>query len=223
MVEIKGVNFNVDITKKRIRNIYLRVENNTIYANCPYFVPEFEVYKFIDSKRNWIYKTYQYNENKKRNTYKYNGGETFYVFGKSYKLVRSIGRKKISISEDTLYFTYKDDSDDYINALYKSLDKMLLNKANEYYFKFRSMLIDYGYNNEPIINARIMKSRWGVCYTRDNKISISSYLIHYPFECLEYIMIHEMAHFIVPNHSKRFYEIIANNMPDYKSANKLLK
>ncbi|MBQ1625320.1 MAG: M48 family metallopeptidase, partial [Erysipelotrichaceae bacterium] len=56
-----------------------------------------------------------------------------------------------------------------------------------------------------------------------NSITISSYLIHYPLYCLEYIMVHEMTHFIVPNHSKRFYEVVVNNMPDYKRAVKRLK
>lgn len=223
MVEIKGIKFEVEITKKKIRNIYLRLQDNKIEASCPYYVPKYEVYKFIESKRDWIYKVYQFNNNRPKNLYLYNGGDTFYVFGKPYKLVRNIGRKKVVISEDTIFFTYKDDSLDSIKALYKYFDTELLNKAKIYLDKYRPLLLDYGYNEEPLLNARLMSSKWGVCYTRNNKINISSYLIHYPYECLEYIMIHELTHFIIPNHSKRFYEIIANNMPDYKKANSLLK
>ena len=223
MVEIKGIRFEVTITKKRIKNIYLRITGNKIEATCPYYVANYKVYNFIESKRDWIYKVYQYNIDRPKFRLMYRGGDVFYIFGKEYKLIRSIGRKKIVINDEYIYFTYKDDSEDGIKALYKELDKILLNKAREYLDKYRGMLIDYGYNLEPQLNARIMTSKWGVCYTRNNKINISSYLIHYPFECLEYIMIHEMTHFIVPNHSKRFYEIIANNMPNYKAANDLLK
>lgn len=222
MVEIKGVKFEVEITKKKIRNIYLRVEGNKIEATCPYYMPKYEVYNFIESKRNWIYRVYEYN-NRPKNMYAYKGDDTFYVFGKPYKLVKNIGRKKVVVSEDTIYFTYKDDSKDSIKALYKYFDAELLNKAKVYLNKYRSLLLDYGYIDEPVLNARLMTSRWGVCYTKNNKINISSYLIHYPYECLEYIMVHELTHFIIPNHSKRFYEIIANNMPDYKKANNLLK
>lgn len=223
MVSIKGINFEVEITKKKIKNIYLRIEDNKIVASCPYYVPKYEVYKFIENKSNWIYKVYQYNNNRPKNVYMYRGGDLFYIFGKPYKLVRSIGRKKISIIENTIYFTYKDDSFDGIKALYKELDKQLLNGAKSYFNKHRNMLEDYGYIDIPEINARIMTSKWGVCYTRNNKINISSYLIHYPLVCLEYIMVHEMTHFIMPNHSKRFYDIVANNMPDYKEANNFLK
>ena len=223
MVEIKDIKFEVEITKKKIRNIYLRVEGNKIDASCPYYVPKYEVYRFIESKRDWIYKAYVFNNNRPKNMYLYRGSDIFYVFGKPYKLVRNIGRKKISVIDDTIYFTYKDNSADAIKALYKYFDTSLLNKASEYLNKYRPLLLDYGYIDEPILNARIMTSKWGVCYTRNNKINISSYLIHYPYECLEYIMIHELTHFIIPNHSKRFYEIIANNMPNYKEANALLK
>lgn len=223
MVEIKGIKFDVEITKKRIKNIYLKLDGNKIIASCPYYVPKFEVYRFIETKKNWLYKVYEYNQNSPKYSLMYRGGDTFYIFGKAYKLVRNIGRKKVIINDQTIFFTYKDDSFDGIKALYKELDKLLLNKATEYFGAHRGMLLDYGYIDTPILNARIMTSRWGVCYTRNNKINISSYLVHYPLICLEYIMVHEMTHFIVPNHSKRFHEIVANNMPNYKEANELLR
>ena len=113
--------------------------------------------------------------------------------------------------------------DDGIHYLYKVLDKRLLMEAEKYLQKHLAFLRDYGYMQIPELKCRIMKSKWGVCYTKKNSITISSYLIHYPLYCLEYIMVHEMTHFIVPNHSKRFYEVVVNNMPDYKRAVKRLK
>ena len=47
MVNIKGINFDVVITKKRIKNIYLKVNKTTIEASCPYYVAQYEVYKLI--------------------------------------------------------------------------------------------------------------------------------------------------------------------------------
>ena len=223
MVEIKDIPFEVVIEKKRIRNIYIRVENNTINVTCPYYTNDYEVYKFIDTKRNWIYKVYQYNNNKIERSLKYNGGDSFYIYGEKYNLIRSIGRKNIKLIDSSIYFTYKDNSEESIKALYKYFDKKLLIKAQEYLDKYRYILLDYGYTDMPILKARLMSSKWGVCYTRKNQIVISSYLINYPLKALEYIVIHELVHFIVPNHSKRFYEIVGNNMPDYKEANNLLK
>jgi len=223
MLEIKGVSFNVSIERKRIRNIYIRVDETNVYVTAPFYVAEYKVYQFIESKRDWIYKAYLHSSYKKLTTHKYHGGDKFYIFGIEYNLIRTIGKKDVKIVGNDIYLSYKDDSDNAISYLYKYLDNRLLIKAQEYLEKYQYILDDYGYNLKPELNAKIMSSKWGVCYTRKNKINISSYLIHYDLDCLEYIVIHELAHFIVPNHSKRFYELINANMPLYKIANEKLK
>ena len=223
MIEIKGISFKVEIHRKRIRNLYLRVEDDTILASAPLNMPEYEIYSFINTKRNWIYNTYNYYQYKNNVTHMYKGGDIFYVYNVPFKLVKSIGKKNITVRENTIYLTYRNDSEDSIKYLYKYFDKLLIIKAEEFLLKHLDFLKDYGYNLTPEIRCKIMSSKWGVCYTRKNLINISSYLIHYPFECLEYIIVHEMTHFIIPNHSKRFHEIVANNMPEYKRASDKLK
>ena len=224
MLEIKGIEFEVEINRKKIKNMYLRLDGNKVIVSAPFRVPEYEIYKFINSRRDWIYKTYDYNVYKNRVSRLYSGGDIFYIYSVPYRIHFYEGKNNVLIRDNTIFLTYKnDDRDSAIRYLYKYLDKYLLNKAEEIMNKRISFLMDYGYNQIPVLKCKIMKSRWGVCYTRKNEIHISSYLIHYPLQCLEYIMIHEMTHFIVPNHSKRFYEIVEYNMPDYKSANEMLK
>ncbi|MDO4199064.1 MAG: SprT family zinc-dependent metalloprotease [Erysipelotrichaceae bacterium] len=223
MVQVKGINFSVEIQRKRIKNLIMRLKDTTLYISAPFYMPEYKIYQFIESRRDWIYKVYIQNQIKIENTYMYHGGDVFYVFGKQYHLIRQIGKKNVKIIDDKIYLTYKDDSEEAIKYLYKYMDKYIIEKAKLYYEKFKVMLDDYGYHLMPDIGTRIMKSKWGVCYVKKNKINVSSYLIHYPLDCLEYIMIHEMTHFIVPNHSKRFYEIVKKYMPLYKEANAKLK
>ncbi|MDO4940122.1 MAG: SprT family zinc-dependent metalloprotease [Erysipelotrichaceae bacterium] len=222
MLEIKGIRFEVEINQKRIKNIYLRVEDDKVIVSAPKYMQTYEIYNFIESKRDWIYKVYQYYQYKKLNTLKYNGGESFYIFGEKYKLIYSIGNKNVSITDKSIYLTSKN-FDDGIKYLYKHFESLLLERANEYLNKYLYILRDYGYDNVPDLNIKFLKGKWGVCYTRNNKINISYYILHYPNECLEYIVIHELTHFIIPNHSKRFYEIIEHNMPNYKLANEKLK
>ena len=223
MLEIKGIRFEVIITKKKIRNIYLRLKDTTVSVSAPLFMADYKIYQFIESRKAWIYQAYLSQQNRKLNGYRYQGGDLFYIFGRQYHLVREIGKSSVKIIDETIYLTYKDESEDGIHYLYKHLDRQLLAKAQIYYEKFHYVLLNYGYLLTPEIHARIMTSRWGVCYVKKNRINISSYLIHYPLDCLEYIMIHEMTHFIIPNHSRRFYQIVENAMPDYKIADKKLK
>ncbi len=218
MLEIKGVRFDVEITHKRIKNLYLRVDGNKVIASAPLFMADHEVYRFIESKRNWIYRTYERLSYKEKVTRLYRGGDIFYIFDRPYRLIRQEGKKSILIRDDAIYLNYSGDDEDAIRYLYKHLDKKLLSEAQRLMDKHLPFLKDYGYDDVPELKCRSMSSKWGVCFTKKNRINISSYLIHYPLECLEYIMVHEMTHFIVPNHSKRFYEVIYKNMPTYKEA-----
>ena len=223
MIEIKGVRFPVEINRKRIRNMYIKLVGETIIVSAPLRMPEYEIYRFINEKRDWISRAYERQNEQKSYSMLYRGGDTFYFFGVPYQLVKHEGRKNVQIDGDVIRLTYKEDSDDSIRYLYKQLDRYLLERAEEYLGMYRPVLIDYGYTLKPELKCRIMSSRWGVCFPRKNRIHISSYLIHYPERCLEYIIIHELTHFIVPNHSQRFYEIVRRLMPDYKEVAAKLK
>ena len=103
MIEIKGISFKVEIHRKRIRNLYLRVEDDTILASAPLNMPEYEIYSFINTKRNWIYNTYNYYQYKNNITHMYKGGDIFYVYNVPFKLVKSIVNK-YTISSRVLTF-----------------------------------------------------------------------------------------------------------------------
>ena len=42
-------------------------------------------------------------------------------------------------------------------------------------------------------------------------------------EAIEYVALHEFAHFIHPNHSKDFYNLVENLMPDWKERKQMLQ
>ena len=83
--------------------------------------------------------------------------------------------------------------------------------------------------NERLFNVHINKVRlknnrtnWGSCSSRGN-INLSVRLLKAPEETIDYVIIHELAHRIEMNHSKRFWNIIAQVCPSYKSHEKWLK
>jgi predicted metal-dependent hydrolase len=61
-----------------------------------------------------------------------------------------------------------------------------------------------------------MKTRWGTCNTRTRKIWLNLQLAKKPVECLEYVILHELAHLKVPNHGKDFIAIMDQYMPDWR-------
>lgn len=66
------------------------------------------------------------------------------------------------------------------------------------------------------------KKRFGSCSSR-NSICFSYLLMQYPEECIDYVVLHELAHIRYHNHSKDFYGLIEKYMPDYKERVKILK
>ncbi len=67
-----------------------------------------------------------------------------------------------------------------------------------------------------------MKTRWGSCNTKAKRIWLNLKLVHYPEACLEYVMLHELAHLNVPNHSAAFYAILDEHMPDWQERRTIL-
>ena len=66
------------------------------------------------------------------------------------------------------------------------------------------------------------KTRFGSCSSKGN-ISYSYRLMLYPKAAIDYVVVHELAHLVEMNHSRRFYDIVEKVLPDYKERIKLLK
>ena len=65
------------------------------------------------------------------------------------------------------------------------------------------------------------KTRWGSCSPK-NSVSFSVRLMAKPPEAIDYVVVHELAHILEHNHSKRFWAIVARYLPDYRERRKLL-
>ena len=62
----------------------------------------------------------------------------------------------------------------------------------------------------------------GSCSSKKN-ITINLNLVLKPQKCTQYVVLHEMCHLIYMNHSKKFWDLVESQMPDYKQVKRLLK
>jgi predicted metal-dependent hydrolase len=67
-----------------------------------------------------------------------------------------------------------------------------------------------------------MVSRWGSCRPKTGRMTFNLLLLYVPKDCAEYVIYHELCHFLVPNHSKQFWAYVAGYVPDYKRIEKEL-
>lgn len=77
--------------------------------------------------------------------------------------------------------------------------------------------------NFPQIKVRKMTSQWGSCHTRKGILTFNLNLVYAPIECVRYVVYHEFTHFLVANHSAKFYQEIAEVCPDWKDQRQKLK
>ena len=76
------------------------------------------------------------------------------------------------------------------------------------------------------IRVAMASTRWGSCSARRGKpasIMLSFRLLLMPTECLDYVMVHELAHTKVRGHPRRFWELVERAMPDYKERRRMLR
>lgn len=205
---IKGKEINVIIKYKSVKNLIFRVdEKNNLVVSVPLKMRENEVYGIIKKSEldidNLIQK--QIEKNKQNDRFMYLGKEF------DIKFVESLN--KVGFKENTFYAKDEEALLDFWN---KEALKVFIGESN---------ICKKCFNDLPNyqIKVRKMKTRWGVCNTRTNVITLNTDLLKKDLEIIDYVIIHEMCHFYEGNHSKNFWELVQGACPNYKELRERLK
>lgn len=214
------------IIRKKVKNINLRIKPNLeISVSANKNVPKKVIVDFINSKRKWIYNKIKALEEKGINKLEFKNGDKIYFLGKKYDLVLFKSSKNAMYFKNKKLFMTTTNLDDYLlkEKIYYSWlkynGKIIFNRVLE---DILILVKELGIK-PPKMTIRRMKTRWGSCSVNKNKININAYLVGADKGIIEYIILHELIHFIHPNHSKDFYDLVKSIMPDYKLREKRLK
>lgn len=75
----------------------------------------------------------------------------------------------------------------------------------------------------PRLRLRNMTSQWGNCHYRQGYITLNTALAACPEALQDYVALHELVHFLHPDHGPGFYAVMDRLMPDWKQRRKQLK
>lgn len=214
IVQISNYQIRYTLLIKNVKNVNMRIEKSgEIVVTCNSYIPVEKVDAFVISKFEWIIKNVEQVKRKK----KLLESDQFYLYlGKKYLIEMIDSNHSGAKFLDNKLIVYKTDHDD-IEKIIQKFEKEISSK----YFKkimkevYEKMALDYPIT-EPSLKIRNMTSRWGSCMPSKNQITLNLQLIHYDEKFIEYVVLHEYAHLIQPNHSKAFYHVIEKYMPDYK-------
>ena len=124
------------------------------------------------------------------------------------------------IVEDNGIFVYTDGTAygfDFDKWYLKEAKKIFQDELDRIYNEFKYN-IPY-----PSLTIRKMKTRWGVCNYKTNRVTLNFNLIKKDIRYLDYVIVHELSHLLYHDHSKSFWNCVEVNMPDYKDIRKDLK
>ncbi len=207
--KIDGISYNVEIVKKKNKNTYIRVkENNIIYVTTGRFTTKNFVLKLLSENEKAIKKMIEKNNSKQKKE------QDFYLLGNVYDIIEVASLKKIEIVDNNVYIPNQ-----------KYLDKWLTKEINKLFNKRLEIMYELFTEDIPFPNLRIrtMKTRWGVCNRSNNTVTLNTNLYKYNIECLDYVIVHELAHFIHFDHSKNFWNVVEKYCKNYKKIRKMLK
>ncbi len=208
-INIDGNDYKVIINKKNNKRTYIRVkEDLNIYVYTNKYYMNFEIKKIINDNIDDI-KNMINIMNKK----KINSDKNMYL-GNEVDIVCVSNQRYPEVFNNKLYI--KDISK--LNDYYKMLAIDYFKERLDFiYCKFIDT-IPY-----PVLKVRSMKSRYGVCNKKSNSITINSELIKMDVKYIDYVIIHELCHFIYFDHSSDFWNKVSEYCPEYKKVKKEMK
>lgn len=217
--EVCGLTYYLEY--KGVKNINMRVlDDGTISVSAPYGTSRAKIDEIISSRLSWFTRVI----NRKSHKSEVNNTKGYVViWGQVYDLVINEGSKRFYLEDGRAYvYCPKVDNESVKRFLDRQLARILSDKVNELREKDDRIILDYHLSLPSEIRYREMTSRWGSCQTRSKVITLNSRLVHYPVECLDYVLLHEYMHLIVPNHSTRFHQLMDYYMPNNKEIRHLL-
>jgi len=206
--EINDKEYEVIIIKKNNKNTYLRVkEDLKIYITTNYFTSKSTIKKLLKQNEKEIQKMIESQTKKNKKN------EFFNYLGNNYEIFID-DVNEVKFLDDAIFVKDMKQLEKYIKNETKSIFKQHLDKI----YNIFTEEIPY-----PKLKIREMKTRWGVCNKRDNSVTLNSKLMEFDLEKLDYVIIHELAHFIHFNHSKDFWNLVSKYEPNYKKIRKEMK
>lgn len=218
-IVLQGKSFTYIIRKKAIRSISLRLlSRHSFQVSCHSLTPKFLITKFIQDHESWILKNSSQLDSKK-SLLKL---KTLKIFDRSFKFVlQKMPRDSVVImkSEQTIYANSAVLSASHIKKLIDlKLRPFALSLINQ---ELEKLSQEYGYKYKNV-TVKNTTSRFGSCSFHNN-LNFNWQIILLPQKIFRHILLHELVHTIVKNHSRRFWLELSKSDPYWRTHRDYLK
>lgn len=217
----------VRVAHKRVRMLRLRVwPDGTLRLSVPVRTPEAELRSFVDKILPWIEKQLRKFAERKSAAVEteVRAGGTVRILGRdlTVRLIQGPLRQIELGKAELRVFSPWTGNPAILRRHYEQWRLARAQKLFQERLDILYPLVAHRHVLKPGIRVRIMRSRWGSCGRRTGRINLNGQLLKVPMACIDYVIVHELAHFIHPRHDRTFYAFLATCLPDWSEREQAL-
>lgn len=211
--------YTYSIVRKSISSLRLRIQSSRSFViSCPRLTPEFLVQRFIKNNQKWIIQHSSKLTPKKplKKLIK------LVILDQDYQLIFVPTQRDsviVSDKEKKIYVNISKDTNKHINVILEKKLRPLALKLIKQELKILSIKNNFSYNN---VTVRNQSSRFGSCSSRGN-LNFNWQIIFFPLDKFQHILLHELNHLKIKNHSGVFWNQLTIYDPNCKLNNLWLK
>lgn len=198
-----------------------------VWINVPYGISYQEAISFAKANKAWIIENLQKTKSKEKKQTLFTDKTTFRTHYHSLKIKADmVMNYSAKLNNGTLEVVYPINTDilnpSLQNFIKKSIVETLRREANYYLPKRLNELAQKCGFTYTSVSVKNTKSRWGSC-THDNKINLCIHLMRLPKDLCDMVILHELCHTLVKNHSKDFYYLLGQHCSELERKRKEIK
>jgi len=217
----------VAVTSKQIRSVRLKVfPSGEIRLSVPLETPDDFIIKLLADKKTWI--------DKQLELFKRTGpleredtirpGTSTRILGRQLFIKVILAQQKRIVRDDRWLLIYTTNPDDQAD-IDRQFGNWWQKNAKQYFLtqldRLFGVVEKHGIKRPELIVKR-MQTLWGSCSRKNSIITLNYYLYKAPVPCIEYVILHELIHFIYPRHDRNFHNFMTVCMPDWQDRKHLL-
>lgn len=229
-LEIEGHSIPAKVYEEARNNVRVSIGKTAAILRLPIFMDKKQKKSQFGWFKRWVENQFEGNTALKKRFFPkaYHTGDVIKVGKRAYRLVVTYENRKTfgaNLKGDTIHLKLVEGAS--ALALNKSIKTLLSRVIGKDFHPEINEKVQYWnqqYFQKTIKNVALKynASNWGSCSTKGN-INLSTRLLFAPDEVIDYVIIHELTHLLEMNHSPKFWKIVKNVMPDYKTKEKWLK
>ena len=212
--------FSYELTRKKVKNINIRVSGGVICVSAPRATPRERISRFVLENEVFVRRAVaeQTARAERRRPTSYRSGGVFYYLGVPRTLAVEKGSRGVRLEGERLFVSLPCPEDE--GAVERLLGEWISRETLATVTELcRRSLGDFAphLRELPALYVRTMKRRLGSCCPARESVTFARTLACLPPECIEYVVLHELCHFIFADHSPDFYRELGARLPNHRA------